>query len=424
MPPGSRTGGRAGSLLAPAVERRPRHPQLGGHLIDRQQRVIRGCGFAGRGGGGAGRERLAFPGAARPWVRHDARSAPPAASSPAPARPARAGRGPGRPARGPGERGPALGPGGRGPAPQTRCAAGRCQAGGPALPERPTLPEGKAVRGGRGVVPGGDRRHALAGAGGGGGRPGCRPAGRAGLPPGTAGIQPPLRPPRQADRRGTGLDTRPRATRRYGPVPDPPGGAGPARGPAAGRVPRRGTVARTAKVRATVVHARAAGQPGAGTPGRAQRVILLEGSVIGWLVPPCCRFFRLTQKSGFEGLFSLAPGNWCWRGRARRLLQGSGAPPVVLFCTWRVPAQVSVLMYLAGSGRRGGNGHTQRYRRPAGTGTRQVHVQTARPGRLFAVTAAPSARAAHYAALGAASALVPGPPAASGAGAGAAGASR
>ena len=43
---------RPGSLPAPAVERRPGHPQLGDHLIDRQQRVIRGTGRSVRGGGG------------------------------------------------------------------------------------------------------------------------------------------------------------------------------------------------------------------------------------------------------------------------------------------------------------------------------------------------------------------------------------
>ena len=39
-------------LAAPAVERGPGHPQLGGHLLDRQQRVARGSGFVVRGGGG------------------------------------------------------------------------------------------------------------------------------------------------------------------------------------------------------------------------------------------------------------------------------------------------------------------------------------------------------------------------------------
>jgi hypothetical protein len=61
----------------------------------------------------------------------------------------------------------------------------------------------------------------------------ARPAGRAGLPPGTAGIHPPLHPLRRVGPawRGGGLDTRPGATRRFGPVPVRPGGesrAGPA----------------------------------------------------------------------------------------------------------------------------------------------------------------------------------------------------
>ena len=43
---------RPGSLPAPAVESRPGQPQLGDHLIDPQQRVIRGTGRSARGGGG------------------------------------------------------------------------------------------------------------------------------------------------------------------------------------------------------------------------------------------------------------------------------------------------------------------------------------------------------------------------------------
>jgi hypothetical protein len=123
------------------------------------------------------------------------RSARPVKS--APARPTAAGGWPGRPARGNTERRKALRPG---------CAAG--PAGGPALPE------GKAGRAGCGVVPGGDLVRARAVAGGSGSRPGCRPAGRAGLPPGTAGIQPPLRPPRQVAQDGGG----PGAVRSHGPV--------------------------------------------------------------------------------------------------------------------------------------------------------------------------------------------------------------
>jgi hypothetical protein len=43
---------------APAVERGPRHPQLSGHLLDRQQRVIRSSGRLVRGGGGPARSGL------------------------------------------------------------------------------------------------------------------------------------------------------------------------------------------------------------------------------------------------------------------------------------------------------------------------------------------------------------------------------
>jgi hypothetical protein len=43
---------RACSSSAPAVESGPGYPQLGDHLVDRQQRVIRGAGAFGRGGGG------------------------------------------------------------------------------------------------------------------------------------------------------------------------------------------------------------------------------------------------------------------------------------------------------------------------------------------------------------------------------------
>jgi len=107
-----------------------------------------------------------------------------------------------------------------------RVLAGRVLAGSPALPE------GKAGRAGR-RVPGGDRRRCPAGR---------WPMGRAGLPPGTAGIHPRLRPARQVGpaRDGGGPGTRPGAARRYVPVPAPPGGDGPGDGPAADRVPRGG----------------------------------------------------------------------------------------------------------------------------------------------------------------------------------------
>ena len=167
----------------------------------------------------------------------------------------------------PGAAGP--GNGERGKAPRAGCAAGRGLAGGPALPE------GKAGRGGRGVVPGGDLRRALAVAGGGGGRPWCRPAGRAGLPPGTAGIHPPLRPPRQVRpaRCRAGLAPGPEPRAGAGRYPPRQEGTAPHEGRPPGGYREGGTVARTAKVRATVVHAPATGgQPGTGAPGlRAAR---------------------------------------------------------------------------------------------------------------------------------------------------------
>jgi hypothetical protein len=229
-----------------------------------------------------------FPGAARPWARDDGRSAPPGLSSPLPAGPT-FGRGPGRPAPATGERGRAL---------PASCTAERCGT-------RPPLPEGKADRGGRGVVPGGDLVRAHAVAWGSGSQPGCRPAGRAGLPPGTAGIQPPLRPPRQVRRAPAGLDARPRAMGRYGPVPARPGAGVPARVPADGGYRERGTVARTAQVRATVVPAPGRWS-GTGTPGGTQRVMLTEGSVIGRsLTTPG---FPPTTEIGFSGPF-LAPAH-------------------------------------------------------------------------------------------------------------------
>src|ERR1019366_6889980 len=62
----------------PAARRSPHRSSAAGHP---RYRVLR------PGWRGAGRERLAFPGAARPWVRDDGRPAPPAPASPAPARP-------------------------------------------------------------------------------------------------------------------------------------------------------------------------------------------------------------------------------------------------------------------------------------------------------------------------------------------------
>ena len=155
---------------------------------------------------------------------------------------------------------PARGPGKRGKAPRASCGAGRVLAGGPALPE------GKAGRAGRGV-PGGDRRHALAVAGGGAAGP--VPAGGAGWPAARDRRHPPSTPPAPSSPPGParGRAWHPaRATRRCGPVPARPGGDGPGTGRPPGGYREGGTVARTATVRATVVHAPATG----GSPVRAR----------------------------------------------------------------------------------------------------------------------------------------------------------
>ena len=122
----------------------------------------------------------------------------------------------------------------------------------------------------------------------------------------------------------------------------------------------------------------------------------------------------------------------------QRSLQEVRLPPVVLLvprvyllCTWRGTAQVSALMYLAGSARRaarregvtpGGTAGSRAQVHPGDTASTRADGAAGaacrcRPGRALAC-------AARYAALGAVSALVPGSPAASGAGAGAAGTSR
>ena len=94
---------RAGSLPAPAVERGPGHPQLGGHLLDRQQRVARGSGACVRGGGGpAGSGRVPGGGPSVGPRRRTLRSARRVKSGP---RRAGGGRWPGAAGPGNGERG-------------------------------------------------------------------------------------------------------------------------------------------------------------------------------------------------------------------------------------------------------------------------------------------------------------------------------
>jgi hypothetical protein len=198
LPPGRLPAGASGRTrpATPEARRSPHRSSAAGR---------RGCRVLRPGWRGAGRERLAFPGAARPWVRDDGRSAPPALSSPAPVRARPAGRNAHRGLAARREWEP------RGTAEQVTRAGRPATADGLCLAGGPALPEGKAGRAGRGV-PGGDRRPSPAVAGGSGGRPCCRPAGRAGLPPGTAGIHPRLCPPRQV--RPARPGTRPGATRR------------------------------------------------------------------------------------------------------------------------------------------------------------------------------------------------------------------
>ena len=233
----------------------------------------------------AGRERCAFPAAARPWARHDARSAPPAPSSPAPARPATADGGPG---------------------PRGNRKTGRAAF---AAARDLVLPEGKAGRTGRGI-PDGGRRHTPAGR---------WPAGRAGLPPGTAGINPHLSPPGQVRPAsgGDGLDTRPRATGRYDPVPAPheqedgPAWAGHREG---------GTVARARTARTTVALALRAGRlPDESVPACRQHAALPEGSVMGRVGPACRRFVRYYRNPVFRAFFHALPENRLVRDRHTQL---------------------------------------------------------------------------------------------------------
>ena len=371
-------------------------------------------GSVGRGGGGPAGSGLAFPGAARPWVRDDGRSAPPAASSPAPAGPAAAAA----------ARGGRPGNGKEGKAPRSGCAAGRgwraarpCRRGRPAgagagWSRAVTSCAPSPLPGVEAAGPDAGRRGGLA----------CRPG------PQASSLHS-ARPVKSArPGAGAGLTRGPEPRVDAGRCP--PGQEGAA--PAAGR-PRAGT-AKGARWRAprrcappSSTRPPPARRPGAGSPGCAQRVILSEGSVIGRsLAPPG---FPSTTEIGFSGpFFAGAPEigageakkRGCWR-EVRLLPAALHVPRADRRCTWRETTPVSALMYLAGSGgrpRAAGRGHARprpqasRARDRAGT-----RADGAAGAASVAVPAAPSARAARYAALAAASALVPGSPAASGAGA-------
>jgi hypothetical protein len=183
--------------------------------------------------------------------------------------------------------------------------------------------------------------------------------------------------------------------------------------PGEGRYREGGTGARTATVRAPVGPALGR-RPGTGTPGCARRVALSEGSVIGRsLAPPG---FPSTTEIGFLGPF-FAGHQEKGAGEAKKCdcyrrsvyfrwpfmylacpcrLPGRERCRSAPLCTWRErPA--------AGAA---GRGHARREGRS--------YAQTARPGR-HPLPSRPRRSHGRYAALGAASALVPGPPAASGA---------
>ena len=100
---------------------------------------------------------------------------------------------------------------------------------------------------------------------------------------------------------GAGAGLAPGPQPRAGTGRCPPGQAGTALGE--GRPPggyrKGGTVARITKVPATAVSAPASGgQPGTGVPARGQRVMVAEGSVMGWLVSPAAAF-PFTTEIGF-----------------------------------------------------------------------------------------------------------------------------
>ena len=198
---------RAGSLPAPAVERGPRHPQLGDHLLDRQQRVARGAGSCGRGGGGP----------AGSGARSRGRPVRGSATTDAPLRPPRQVRPP------PGTAHPsgAAGPGSR--RNRRGGSAGR-DAGRPlrrggawraARPCRRGRPAGQGA-GSRAVTCGAALPGLLAAAG-------RWPAGRAGWPPARDRRHPPSTPPALSS------PLRPARRRPWHPAPGP-----------AGRVPRGG----------------------------------------------------------------------------------------------------------------------------------------------------------------------------------------
>ena len=280
---------RPGSLPAPAVESRPGHPQLGDHLLDHQQRVIRGTGCSVRGGGGP---------AGSGW-RSRGRPVRGSATTDAPLRPACQVRPPpGRPgrtaARGCGETGKKEGPRRRGRADWR--AAWSCRRGrraGPGAGSRTvadgTLPLSAGWRGGLASRPGPQAstrtspRHVKS----------APPSTGTGLTPGPEPrVDTAQYPPRT--NKGTG---RPWAGHREG-----------------------GTVARARAARATVALAlRADRLPDESVPACRQHVALPEGSVMGRVGPACRPFVRYYRNPVFRAFFHVLPENRLVRDRHTRL---------------------------------------------------------------------------------------------------------
>jgi hypothetical protein len=263
---------------APAVERGPGYPQLGGHLLDRQQRVARGTGFAGRGSGGPGGSGHRSRGRpVRGSATTDAPLRPPRQVRPPPGMRQAAARG-GRP----GEQGKEVRPRGRnGRRGWGRRAARPCRRGRPAgagagwsraVTSCAPSPLPGAVAAGLDA----GRRGGLA----------CRPG------PQASSLHS-ARPVKSA-RPGAGAGLTPGPQPRVDTGRYPPGQEGPA--PQESRRPggyrEGGTVARTATVRATVAGAPAAGYPGEGVPGGGQHVMLTDRSGMAGVVPRAAAFPR------------------------------------------------------------------------------------------------------------------------------------
>jgi len=311
---------RPGSLPAPAVESRPGHPQLGDHLIDRQQRIIRGTECSVRGGGGptgSGWRSRGRP--VRGSATTDAPLRPPRQVRPPPGRPRRTA------ARGGGETGKEKRPRRRGRAAWR--APWSCRRGRPAGPGAGS----RTVADGT-LPPAAGRWGRLAS------RPGPQastrtsarqvksapPQAGTGLTPGPEPRVDTARCPARLNK-GTALGTgRPRAGHREG-----------------------GTVARAHAARATVALAlRAARQPDEGVPACRQHAALLEGSVMSRVGPACRRFVRYYRNRVFSPFFHVhAPGK---SARADRETQPArGHPPAAAQLAegpWQVYARYMCLL--------------------------------------------------------------------------------